>query len=145
MLLVSPDFLASDFVTEQELPSLLRAAEDDGLTIVWVPVRDSLYSETVIADYQAASDPSRPLAGLSPADRDEALVEISRIIMASSAGRGPAAPNARIATPGKPARASTGTASLLLRPGRSSRRHGWSRPNRRTAVRLRSRDSGPPP
>ena len=106
VLLVSPDFLASDFVAEQELPSLLKAAEDDGLTIVWVPVRDSLYSETVIADYQAASDPSRPLAGLSAADRDEALVEISRKIMASTHAGGPSVSDAA-ATRAQPARTST--------------------------------------
>ncbi len=107
VLLVSPDFLASDFVAEQELPSLFKAAADDGLTIVWVPVRDSLYSATAIADYQAASDPARPLAGLSAADRDEALVQISKKIMASAAGRAPAAPEAPFSVHAKPAGAST--------------------------------------
>ena len=83
VLLVSPDFLASDFIAENELPRLLEASGADGLTIVWVPVRDSLYGETEIADYQAAHNPDQPLAGLSQAEVDRALVEISKKIKAA--------------------------------------------------------------
>lgn len=80
VLLVSPDFLASDFIAEEELPHLLDAAEKEGLVIFWVPVRASLYKETEIEKYQAAHDPARPLASLSPAEQDHALVEISEKI-----------------------------------------------------------------
>ena len=84
VLLVSPDFLASEFIAEGELPPLLKAAAGEGLTIIWVPVRDSLFTETEIAEYQAAFDPTRPLAGLSPAEVDKALVEISKKIKAAT-------------------------------------------------------------
>lgn len=84
VLLVSPDFLASNFVVEDEMPVFLKAAADDGLKIVWVPVRDCLYTETEIYDYQAAFDPARPLAGLSQAEVDKALVEISKKIKAAT-------------------------------------------------------------
>lgn len=106
VLLVSPDFLASDFVAEQELPSLLKAAEDDGLTIVWVPVRDSLYSETIIAEYEAAHDPAFPLASLSAADVDKALVEIGKKIKVSTSPHGPAVEEAPKPTPRQPAKPS---------------------------------------
>ena len=39
LLLVSPDFVASDFIERKEMPSLLDAAQNQGLAILWVPLR----------------------------------------------------------------------------------------------------------
>jgi Leucine-rich repeat (LRR) protein len=80
ILLVSPDFLASDFIANNELPPLLDAAENEGLTIIWIPIRYSSYEETEIAKYQAAHSPSKPLASLSESDRDQAWVTICQHI-----------------------------------------------------------------
>jgi internalin A len=80
VLLVSRDFLASDFIADEEIPPILAAAKDEGLKIVWVPVGASLYEETPIMHYQAAHDPRKPLKGLSEADADEALVAIAKEI-----------------------------------------------------------------
>jgi formylglycine-generating enzyme required for sulfatase activity/cellulose biosynthesis protein BcsQ len=80
LLLVSSDFLASEFVTNSELPQLLAAAEEEGLRILWVPVRPSLVSLTPIYAYQALLDPGRPLASMKSVEQDEALLDIAQAI-----------------------------------------------------------------
>jgi|GEM_PF-1384865 len=80
VLLVSPNFLASDFIVENELPPLLNAAKEEGLTIIWVPLRFGLYEETEIAQYQAAHSPNQPISSLSQSEQDKALVDICKKI-----------------------------------------------------------------
>ncbi len=76
VLMVSPNFLASDFIAEHELPSLLKAAEQEGLKIIWVCVSACMYKETEIEAYQAAHEISKPLDSLSPAELNQVLVNI---------------------------------------------------------------------
>jgi hypothetical protein len=86
VLLVSPDYLASDWVASNELPVLLKAAEERGLRIVWIPISHSLYAETGISQFQALTDPSKPLNALSRVERERAIFESVRRI-ADVAGR----------------------------------------------------------
>jgi len=83
VLLVSPSFLASPFIAKKELPPLFAAAEQEGVTIFWISVRDSNYKETPIAKYQAANDPAHPLNTLTAARRDQEWVRISRKLLAA--------------------------------------------------------------
>ena len=76
VLLVSPDFLASDFIVDNELPPLLDAAAADGVTIFWIPISASAVEQTPIWNYQAAHEPKQPLDSLSRAKRNAAFVEI---------------------------------------------------------------------
>jgi hypothetical protein len=80
VLLVSQNFLASDFIANEEIPPILAAAKDEGLTIVWIPVTASLWEETEIAKFQAAHDPQRPLESLGRAELNRALVAIAKKI-----------------------------------------------------------------
>ena len=76
VLLVSPDFLASEYVASVELPTMLQQ-RSTGLTILWIPIRASGYAHTALKQLQAAHDPSKPLSSLSAPKRDEAFVQIA--------------------------------------------------------------------
>lgn len=77
LLIISQDFLASDFISQKELPSLLKKAETGGLKIFWVPVEPSTVHKTPIYDFQSAvDDPDVPLAKLRRTARKEQLVRI---------------------------------------------------------------------
>jgi internalin A len=66
VLLVSPNFLASRFIMETELPLILEA-EGQGLTILWVPLSGTFYGPNALAGadrvtrYQAVWDANQPL------------------------------------------------------------------------------------
>ncbi|PTL76439.1 TIR domain-containing protein [Vitiosangium sp. GDMCC 1.1324] len=76
VLLVSADFLASDFIARHELPPLLSAAENEGLKILWVPISASLVESTELGRYQSVLNPRRPLNGLTSAQAETALVKV---------------------------------------------------------------------
>jgi hypothetical protein len=78
VLLVSDNFLASDFINRHELPPLLNAAKSEGVKILWVALSHCLYEETEIVDYQATNNPKHPLDSLSPSEQKQALANICR-------------------------------------------------------------------
>jgi len=80
VLLVSPDFLDSDFIAANELPPLLAAAETSGLTILWVPISASSFDETPIGHYQPVLDPNQPLDDLTSAQQNRAWVKVCKAI-----------------------------------------------------------------
>jgi hypothetical protein len=101
VLLVSADFLASDFIAQYELPPIFAAA-NAGVRILWVPVKASLYEVTDLVKYQAVIDPAHPLESLKGAARTDALVKIARAIRDALAEP---APDQAAAPPSAPPRA----------------------------------------
>lgn len=81
VLLVSADYLASDFLAEEEFPTLLEAAESQGLKIIWIYLRDCLYRHSAIADYQPAHDISQSLDHLPIPEQQAVLAEIGEKII----------------------------------------------------------------
>ncbi|NET34194.1 MAG: TIR domain-containing protein, partial [Cyanothece sp. SIO1E1] len=84
VLMVSPHFLASDFIVEHELPPLLKAAEQEGLNIIWIYLSACMYGETEVGEYQAAHDVSQPLDSLTTAEQNLVLLSICNQIKAAA-------------------------------------------------------------
>jgi formylglycine-generating enzyme required for sulfatase activity len=93
-------------VTNHELPPLLEAAEAEGLSILWVPLRPSLVEVTPIQAYQAVLSPKRPLVAMNAVEQEEALKTIGLAIqekLASRPATPPPAPAKPASAPSQPA------------------------------------------
>lgn len=81
LLLVSADFMASDFIQERELPMLLNAAEDEGATIIPVILSPSRFSQDQsLSRFQSVNPPSQPLTSLSENDREQVFVKVTQAV-----------------------------------------------------------------
>lgn len=77
IVLISPDYLASEYVVDHELPALLDNARERGRVILPVMVRAAPWTTVPeLAQYQFLNEPSKPLA--SARDRDEALSRVAQ-------------------------------------------------------------------
>ena len=79
VLLVSPAFLASDFITDVVLPRLL-GRQQEGLRICSVILKPCLFKETPLAQFQPFNSPEEPLSKMPEARRDEVWVRVARQI-----------------------------------------------------------------
>lgn len=81
VLLVTADFLASDFITTNELPPLLRAARKRGTLILPVIINHCRFEQTEgLSEFQAVNCPSKPLVAFRSARREELFRDLSRSI-----------------------------------------------------------------
>ena len=81
VLLISADFLGSDFIATVELPSLLNAAENEGAVILPVIVSPASYlSNKELSRFQSVNDPSNPLIKMTRGDQEALLVEVTEQI-----------------------------------------------------------------
>lgn len=102
VLLISIDFLASEFITTYELPALLTAAEREGVTILPVVLRPCHFETTEFAKFQAVRIPDapfRPLTAMkSSAQKEELWMQVAKDI--ERAVHTPQPPTAAIVPPG---------------------------------------------
>ena len=81
VLLVSPAFLASDFISDEELPKLLTRATAEGTRILCLLLSPSLYDTTDWEAYQTVNPPERTLVDLRPGEVDRFLDRLARDIL----------------------------------------------------------------
>jgi hypothetical protein len=71
VLLISADFLASDFIVNNELPPILLKAETAGLRVLPVIVKPCGFTRNrVLGAFQSANDPKNPLLGMSTIEQE---------------------------------------------------------------------------
>jgi ribosomal protein S8 len=82
LLLVSQDFLVSDFIHYEELPDLVEAADNEGAKLFWLPIRPCNWQSTVIENFQAAAgtNPENPLSKIDKSEREEIYTKLSEEI-----------------------------------------------------------------
>jgi hypothetical protein len=69
VLLVSADFMASDFIDKNELPPLLEASKKEGLVIMPVIVNPCYFTrDTSLSGFQTANEPEKPLISMTEAE-----------------------------------------------------------------------------
>ena len=89
LLLVSQNFLISQFVTDVELPKLLQSANQAGKQIFWLPLSPStvfLTHKEITAFQSLLPDPKTSLAELDAVKQQAALVEITEKLLKYATG-----------------------------------------------------------
>jgi hypothetical protein len=80
VLLVSADYLASDYVIEREIPFLLEDARDHGVQILPVIVSPCRFERSPLRQFRAVNSPSSPLTGKSKREQDHIFAIVAEII-----------------------------------------------------------------
>ena len=71
VLMISADFLASDFIIDNELPPLLQAAEEKGTLIIPVILKPCRFTrDKNLSEFQAINQPDEPVALLDENERE---------------------------------------------------------------------------
>lgn len=82
ILLISVDFLSSDFITNEELPLLLQHRKDGGLRIIPVIIRPSAWTEIPwLKDIQVWPRDAKPLSTMADADVEESLASLAKSLV----------------------------------------------------------------
>ncbi|MEP0262366.1 caspase family protein [Dokdonia sp.] len=78
ILLISADFLASDFIVENELPPLLSSAQNKGTVILPIIVGHCRFKEDInLSSFQAVNNPDKPIEALSKSEQEAIFYKLS--------------------------------------------------------------------
>jgi len=80
VLLVSPNFHASDFVSTIELPVFFEAERQGELTILPIAISHCADDDPVISVFQTVNEPKQPMKTLDPAERDKVWLHLVKCI-----------------------------------------------------------------
>jgi predicted acylesterase/phospholipase RssA len=81
VLLVTENFLASDYINNVELKHFIEQSEKRNVVISWIAVTATNFEETPLKDIQCANDPGKPLESFKDEfEQDKEIVEICRKI-----------------------------------------------------------------
>lgn len=76
ILIVSPAFLASDFIENDELPPILEKAETQGTSIFPIIARKCIFPRSPISKFQSVNPPEKPLNACTEAEVDDYLYNL---------------------------------------------------------------------
>lgn len=77
LLLLSPDYFASDDIANHELPTLLKFAKEEEVILLCVILRLCPFEDSDLAEFQSINPPSRPLEIMSSAQRNKVWNEVA--------------------------------------------------------------------
>ena len=80
VLLISDSFMGSEFIRNNELPLLLEKRKNGSLKLQWLLVEGDLWKTSPLADILSINDTEVPLASLSPAQQQDALVMLRKAV-----------------------------------------------------------------
>ena len=81
ILIISADFLASDFIVENELPPILKKAELEGTRVVPIILKPCRFSREIhLSQFLALNPPDKPLLSMTDIEQEEMWDRLSQII-----------------------------------------------------------------
>lgn len=80
ILIISTDFLASDFITKKEIPPILENAEKKGVKIMPIVVEHCYFEISKIAKFQTVNSPKKPLSSLTRSESELYLMKFAKDI-----------------------------------------------------------------
>jgi hypothetical protein len=82
ILIISADFLASEFIRNDELPPLLLAAEEEGTLILPIIASPSLFlRKTELSKFQTVNHPSLPLISATEGEQEAIFVRVADALL----------------------------------------------------------------